>query len=89
MTTESEREALTQAIAAEVRSIVAGKNLAVKDLAVTLKSSAPVLSRYLNGHREFPLSLFIDLAKALGTDTTAIVSAALGRVLEGQSPGGE
>lgn len=67
---------VTASIAAQLRGIIATKDLLKKDVALSAGLSLATLSRYLNGHRDIPVPAFLAICAALGTDAGAILDEA-------------
>lgn len=68
--------AITECIAAQLRSAIAMQKMLKKDLAE--KSGIPVisLSRYLNGHRDIPVTQLVAICNALGLDAGTVLNEA-------------
>ncbi|WP_082123951.1 helix-turn-helix transcriptional regulator [Arthrobacter sp. YC-RL1] len=66
----------SQSIAAQLRAVVAVKGILKKDLAEKSGLAVNTLSRYLNGHRDIPVSAFMQICQALGVDPGALLNEA-------------
>lgn len=66
----------SQSIAAQLRAVVAVNGILKKDLAEKSGLAVNTLSRYLNGHRDIPVSAFMQICQALGVDPGALLNKA-------------
>lgn len=66
----------SQSIAAQLRAVVAVKGVLKKELAERSGLAVNTLSRYLNGHRDIPVSAFMQICQALDIDPGALLNKA-------------
>lgn len=66
----------SQSIAAQLRATVAVKGILKKDLAEQSGLAVNTLSRYLNGHRDIPVSAFMQICQALELDPGTVLDEA-------------
>lgn len=66
----------SQSIAAQLRAVIAVKGILKKNLADKSGLAVNTLSRYLNGHRDIPVSAFLQICSALGVDPGALLNKA-------------
>lgn len=72
---ETESKA-SQSIAAQLRAVIAAKGVLKKDLADKSGLAVNTLSRYLNGHRDIPVSVFMEMCQVLEVDPGTILNEA-------------
>ena len=67
---------ITQSIASQLRERIAGKRIAMKDLAEKTGITLVSLSRYTNGKRDIPAPAFAVICNALGLDAGKVLDKA-------------
>lgn len=79
-TTNTESDRINAATVAVLRSVIAVRHLNQKSIAESIGLSPVTVSRYLNGHRDVPLSLVFGVAEAAGIPAFELVER-IGREL--------
>lgn len=83
MTTDEARD-YAGAVAVQLRAELAGSPLTATQLAVHIGVDRVTLSRYLNGHRDIPIPVFLDIVRALGLDAGHVLDLAKQRLQRGE-----
>ena len=86
--TTSDGSAWAVAVAAQLRAELAASPLTAKTLADLIKIDRVTLSRYLNGHRDIPVSVFLDIVRELNVEAAQVISDAKRRLDNGKRDSG-
>lgn len=75
MTTDEASE-WAAAVAVQLRAELAASPLTAIQLAAQVGIDRATLSKYLNGHRDIPIPVFLDIVRELGLDAGRVIDDA-------------
>ncbi|WGH92128.1 helix-turn-helix transcriptional regulator [Auritidibacter ignavus] len=69
-----------RALAVQIRVELAGLGMSQKELAARVGITEGALSRYMKGHREMPMTVYLEVSNVLGVEPDYLMRSAQARL---------